>query len=128
MRFATDCPATTPDARLEPVIKKDFVAATPRRRLQGLEVRFYTPLGFLRHGEQNRRLWRMKRGLSELMYFGRQYREATLQEAGSMGAYLSSPSTENEVAVGVDTSQDTQTGEDPSYPTGKAEWICHYII
>ena len=120
VRFAE----STPVARREPVTKNDLVLRTPRwRKIQRLERRFYTPLGLLRHGEQNRRLWRMKPGLYELFFFVRQYREATLREAGSLELLRVRLPRRMEWPWKSTHLKIHKPGEDPSYPRGKAEWI-----
>lgn len=123
VRFALDCPAPTPVARCKPVTVTDLAAATPQRRFQRLERRFYTPLGQLRHGEQNQRLWRMKPGLYELLVFVRQDGEATLREVGSLELTRVRLPRRMEWPWKSTHLKIHRPGEDPSYPRGKAEWI-----
>lgn len=123
VRFATDYPAPTPAPKSKPVAVKDLVAATPQRRFQRLERRFYTPLGQLRHGDRNWRLWRMKPGLYELVFFERPSGEATLREAGSLELTRVRLPRRMEWPWKSTHLKINKPGEDPLYRRGKAEWV-----
>lgn len=123
VRFATDCPAPTPVPKSESVAGYDLVAATPRRRLERLERRFYTPFGHLRHGEQNRRLWRMKPGLYKLEFFEYPSGVAQLRGAGSSELMRVRLPRRMEWPWKSTHLKISKPGEDTWYPGGKAEWV-----
>lgn len=117
VRFAIDIPAPTL------ALNSESVAATSRRRLQRLERRFYTPFGQLLHGEQNRRLWRMKPGLYKLVLFDRLSGEATLRESDSSELMRVHLPRRMEWPWKSTHLKINKPGEDAWYPRGKAEWV-----
>jgi hypothetical protein len=122
VRFAADCPAPTPAAKIHPGF--DVARSTPRRRLERLERRFYTTPERGWRKLQTWRLWRLKPGLYKLVCcIVSKSAEAILRKAGSpwymrvrLPRTMGLPQSATHLEVG-------KPGEDHRYPKGKAEWV-----